>query len=871
MVMATEPLRGRRHVLAALVVSLVISGAGLVAPGPASAATATVPLSPSSTVVPPTVLLAASGDLAGGASVVNPTAYPKHFWVSGFNSGTQTVTWSVSSESAADFHVDLLVDGPVGAVFSLKVNGSPVLQITKQDAAWSRITAGTIAIPAGTSSLTLSRTSGGSGTASVKSIELVSSASWAGFQQKVSDFKLAGAATRDEFSQSGLGLMFQYGPWSYPASGANPGLEDHTNAFDVEAFADLVQSTGAGHVIWSISWWTYQMQAPISAVDTVVGNGNRTASRDLIGELAQEFQSRGIMFMLYYHVGQDEHLGYQSTDFWQAQNWPNSFTSSGTGDRSTMFTNWQTIVTQIGNRYGTLLDGWFFDDALVYYPADFEQLGAAARAGNPARLVSWNSWIAPGYTQFQDVVFGEEGCLGGTPIGAAANGGNGVMTAGKHAGELEHCMNMLEQDWGVRAANQAISTQLTAQQLAAPVAARLARNAPVSLNLMMHYPGVPAASSMAVLSDLNALLIGTETRKNDTDGQIAYSANQWTHSTNRGAGDFQNDVTYATANGASFEYAFTGTAVDIVGPVDGQVNADVFIDGTKVLTVNRTAASYTPQALLASLSGLTPGAHTVKVVKTGGQYLQLDALEVRTPRANNSDSAIAYSSGQWTAVGNRGAGDFQDDVTYATANGASFEYAFSGTGVDVIAPVHNTTSADVYIDGTLVASVNRTDPAYVPQVTLASITNLSPGQHVLKVVKTGGQYLQLDALLVRAPRVNNTASGLVFSSNQWTTVGNRNSGDFQNDVTYATANGAWLEYTFTGTGVDVIGPAQDVTQATVLIDGVQVATINRSDTGYSAQVALASVRNLTPGTHVVRVVKTGGTYFQVDAMQIFLD
>jgi hypothetical protein len=425
--------------------------------------------------------------------------------------------------------------------------------------------------------------------------------------------------------------MFQYGPWSYPTSGSNPAIDAHTNAFNVNAFADLVQSTGARHVIWSVSWWTYQLQAPISSVDTIVGNGNRTASRDLIGELADAFQARGIMFLLYYHVGQDEHLGYNSTDFWSAQQWPNSFTSNATGNRTPAINNWKTIITQIGNRYGTRLDGWFFDDGLIYYPADFEQLGAAARAGNPARLVSWNSWIAPGYTQFQDVEFGEEGCLGGTPIGAAPNGGNGVLTAGKHKGELEHCMERLEQDWGVHSANTAISTQRTAQQLFGPVSARLQRNAPVSLNLMMHYPGVPSAASMQVLTTLKGMLNGgTGTRVNNSASGITYTAaNQWTAAGNRGAGDYMDDVKYASVNGASFQYTFTGTGVDFIGPASGLTQADVYIDGVKVQTINRTDPTYVAQTVLARVNGLSSGQHTLRVVKTGGPYLQLDAIDVR--------------------------------------------------------------------------------------------------------------------------------------------------------------------------------------------------------------------------------------------------
>ncbi|WP_309616907.1 hypothetical protein [Salinibacterium sp.] len=257
-------------------------------------------------------------------------------------------------------------------------------------------------------------------------------------------------------------------------------------------------------------------------------------------------------------------------------------------------------------------------------------------------------------------------------------------------------------------------------------------------------------------------------------------------------------------------------------------------------------------------------------MKTGGQYLQLDAIEVTTPRTNNSHPAIAYTTSQWTTSGNRAAGDVQDDVKYATANGAALDYTFTGTGIDLIGPAEGTTSVSIYIDNVLVSSVNCTDAGYIQQVALASVTNLPPGQHVLKVVKTGGQYLQIDALQVRAPRINNEGGGLVYSSYQWSTSGNRNAGDFQNDVTYTTATGAYVQFTFTGTGADVIGPVQDVTTADIFIDGALVATIDRNDPEYTAQVALASVRGLAPGTHVLKVVKTGGTYLQIDAVQVRL-
>ncbi|WP_341978105.1 alpha-L-fucosidase [Microbacterium sp. LTA6] len=620
--------RGRRLTALAAATAVVAALLGAGATNAATAATEAVSLPSSGAVEAPTVLMAASGEKSPGLTVRWETAQPKHFWVDGFTDSSRTVTWSVSTEVETSFRVDLLAAAQSGDDFVIDVAGGAGTRVTAPEAGWLRLDAGTITVPAGESTITAYR-DGGSGDASIKSIELVSADAWAGFQERVADFKAAAIPTRTEFSKSGLGLMFQYGPWSYPTTGENPDIEAHTDAFDVEAFADLVESVGAGHVIWSVSWWTYQLQAPISSVDGVVGNGDRTASRDLIGELATELQSRGIMFMLYYHVGQDEHLGYNSTDFWQAQQFPNSFTPTGAGDRSTMIQNWKTIVGEIGERYGDKLDGWFFDDGLIYYPADFEELGNAARTGNPERLVSWNSWIAPSYTPFQDVVFGEEGCVQATPTGAAAPGGDGVMTSGKHAGSLEHCMERMEQDWGVHSADTTITPQHSVASLECAVAARVDRNAPVSLNLMMHFPGTPADSSMQVLEDLAASLGEPGSKINNDDPGIVYSEGQWGYSGNRNADDHCRDVSYTQTDGAFFDYAFDGTGIDVFGPTGETIKADVYIDGELVDSIDRTDGGYTSQVLLSSVTGLLAGEHTLRVVRTGGSYLQIDALSIR--------------------------------------------------------------------------------------------------------------------------------------------------------------------------------------------------------------------------------------------------
>ena len=406
-------------------------------------------------------LMAASGERGPGTNVSQTGNDPKHFWVDGFDRTTDTVTWTVHVPTRTDYHARLLVNGTEGRAFELASADDRVVFEASLNG-WDVVDVSALSVPAGDSQLVLRPLADGPA-ASIKSVELFPAKHWNRLQERVARFKAAAEPTRDRFARSGWGLMFQYGPWSYPPTGPNPAMEDHVNGFDVNEFGDMVEDTGASYVIWSVSWWTYQLAAPSSAVDAIVGNQDRTAQRDLIGQIATDLKARGIMFFLYYHTGQDSHLGYNSTDFWSAQQWPDEFDQTGSGDRSLFFANWKAIIAELGERYGRKLDGWFFDDGLVYYPADFEELGAAARAGNRQRLVSINPWVQPRLTDFQDVSFGES-CVTGAPIG-----GNGMIPDGQQKGLLEHCMSRMEQDWGVHDPNTQINTQRNAAALACEI------------------------------------------------------------------------------------------------------------------------------------------------------------------------------------------------------------------------------------------------------------------------------------------------------------------------------------------------------------------------------------------------------------------
>jgi hypothetical protein len=335
-----------------------------------------IPINQTATTDNVQVLLATLAERTSDIQVVNPTEGRKNFNIDNFLTTADYLAWTITVPTAANYQPTALIKFNNGQHLSLSVNGSAATSFTA-DGQWDRLIGGTVSLPAGTSRLVLTRTGTLSGDASVKSLP------------------------------DNVG----------PAKSLNQQAAD----FNLPAFVNMVKQSGASYVIWSISWWTYHMDAPLTSPNAIVtAAGGPTspglaATTDLIGNVASALHAQGIRFMLYYHTGDED------GDWWPYQDFPTSFLATGTGDRSTFFANWQRVLAEIGNRYGTNPDGFGFDDGCIYYPAAFEAFEASARSGNPNRLISWNGSVAGGlrYTDFQDLSFGE--------------GSHGEATTARHA------------------------------------------------------------------------------------------------------------------------------------------------------------------------------------------------------------------------------------------------------------------------------------------------------------------------------------------------------------------------------------------------------------------------------------------------------
>ena len=121
--------------------------------------------------------------------------------------------------------------------------------------------------------------------------------------------------------------------------------------------------------------------------------------------------------------------------------------------------------------------------------------------------------------------------------------------------------------------------------------------------------------------------------------------------------------------------------------------------------------------------------------------------------------------------------------------------------------------------------------------------------------------------------VNQSAPGTSYSGSGWFLSTDRNDGDLDNEVEATGTNGDEVTYTFTGTGVEVLGETyQDEGTFDAYVDGVQDTsqswTENTSGSTRFAQQVVYSVQGLSQGTHTVTIKKTGGSWLTVNGFAV---
>jgi len=174
-------------------------------------------------------------------------------------------------------------------------------------------------------------------------------------------------------------------------------LDAKADAFDVKAFADAIEGMGAQYVTLTSFHAAMYLLAP-SKVMVESGLGKHQAKRDLIGELADELNRRGIALCLYVHPTDQHDLSREERALfgWGPE------VNGLPGPKLGLWPNpkWDAFVLglfkEISLRYGKRVSGYWIDRHTPKRFAHAERIAAALRAGNPEAVI-WQS--GPDYVQ----------------------------------------------------------------------------------------------------------------------------------------------------------------------------------------------------------------------------------------------------------------------------------------------------------------------------------------------------------------------------------------------------------------------------------------------------------------------------------------
>jgi hypothetical protein len=222
---------------------------------------------------------------------------------------------------------------------------------------------------------------------------------------------------------SGFGLMFHYEVFrNHTAASFNKAVE----SFKVVRFADAVESSNAGYVIFTVGQHWGRYCSPNAAYERLlgVGPGVWTSRRDLIMEIARELKRRNIRLILYmtarapmrhYSIIKATGDALPTINGKPAGPGVNTMShprkvkgfrrSENQAPPPTFLKNWGAVCGEWSMRYGGLVSGWWFDgykaemkdayQGLKKHKFNIDTWLTAVRSGNPDAELAFNAGAHP--------------------------------------------------------------------------------------------------------------------------------------------------------------------------------------------------------------------------------------------------------------------------------------------------------------------------------------------------------------------------------------------------------------------------------------------------------------------------------------------
>ena len=349
------------------------------------------------------------------------------------------------------------------------------------------------------------------------------------------------------------------------------------------------------------------------------------------------------------------------------------------------------------------------------------------------------------------------------------------------------------------------------------------------------------------------------------------------------------EVQVTTPGGAStdtgaddFTYAEPGTpTITSLSPNTGSANGGTAVtiagtyfsglSGASAVTFDGIDATGYKVVSNTQITAVAPAheAGTVRVQVTAAGGTTEDTADdeftyMPPPPVTRYDQTNAYivKTGTWTDYAKTAAcgGSYGRSST----QGATATVWFTGTQIHWIAMEGTTTgTADVYLDGVRVTSINlAANPAKYQQDVYSSPT-LPKGLHRLEIVNTSTMNMTLDAVdivgAISAPRTRyEQTDSHIVKAGSWSdfTKSAASGGSYGRSST----SGASATITFTGTRLDWIAMKGTTTGiADVYLDGDKVATVDLSAATAAYQVMAWSTGGVTNGVHTVKIQLDAGS------------
>jgi len=194
------------------------------------------------------------------------------------------------------------------------------------------------------------------------------------------------------------GIFVHWSALSHGFTGDEPRarwFQKSVDMFDVKVFADAIERTGAGWVTFTATHQGFYWPGPNAALDKIAPG--RTAKRDLLGEIINELDRRGIRTLFSLHTGYN---GYDPQVWREA-------VGANDSDTRRFSDNIEAILRECSVRYGEKLMGFgYMDGALAWdYPLNpsWEGWARAIKAGNPKAVVGLSSNRGPTVSPFTEL------------------------------------------------------------------------------------------------------------------------------------------------------------------------------------------------------------------------------------------------------------------------------------------------------------------------------------------------------------------------------------------------------------------------------------------------------------------------------------